>query len=448
MTIKDLLTLSVRNLWRRKLRTALTVLGVVIGTASIVLMMSLGLAIQRESEQMIDSLGGLTTVEVMGADGGHFDMYGGGGNNAGAKKLNDQMVKQFDNIPHVTATLPKMRLNAQLMFGRYQTDNWPELLGVDPKRLEPFGIELVSGRMFTPQDKYGIIAGPLTFAQYNYNTGAMKEIPFDREKDQDKLIIRLGWEDPSAAFLGGQKTSKDYKIKLLGEVKTANPWMSVVYMNIDTVKAFNQEVMKLESYGDESNLKSRMRQRDTTYDTVSVKVDALEHVEEVQSQIQEMGFQTHSMLEMNESMQQQMGQIQAVLGGIGAVSLLVAAIGITNTMVMSIYERTKEIGVMKVIGASVASIRNIFLTEAVLIGFLGGVFGILLSLGGSKLLNFLYQGSGASEFSGGVGMISYIPPWLVIVAVTFAGVIGLASGYLPAIRATKLSAIEAIRTNG
>jgi ABC-type antimicrobial peptide transport system permease subunit len=161
-----------------------------------------------------------------------------------------------------------------------------------------------------------------------------------------------------------------------------------------------------------------------------------------------MGFQTNSLNDALETMQQQARMIQAILGGIGAISLLVAALGITNTMIMSIYERTKEIGVMKVIGASIADIKKLFLLEAALIGLIGGVFGLLLSLVISYLLNhvrFSFFTVINEMFSGTDLTISLITPWLCGMALIFAAFIGLVSGYFPARRAMRLSALAAIR---
>ena len=134
--------------------------------------------------------------------------------------------------------------------------------------------------------------------------------------------------------------------------------------------------------------------------------------------------------------------IQAVLGGIGAVSMFVAAISIANTMMMSIYERTKEIGVLKVLGCSLGSIRNMFLIEAGFIGFMGGTAGLALSYGISELVNrFL----GSALMGGQSGDISRIPPWLAGTAVVFAIIVGILAGLLPALRAMKLSPLAAIR---
>ena len=172
----------------------------------------------------------------------------------------------------------------------------------------------------------------------------------------------------------------------------------------------------------------------------------MKNVQEVQKQIKEMGYEAYSLNDELESMKKQAAVIQAVLGGIGAVSLLVAAIGITNTMVMSIYERTKEIGVMKVIGASLKDIKRLFLFESALIGLTGGVFGVGFSYLISFLINKFSGQFGQAIGAYGATKISIIPIWLIFAAMAFSALIGIMSGYFPARRAMNLSALEAIRT--
>lgn len=152
-----------------------------------------------------------------------------------------------------------------------------------------------------------------------------------------------------------------------------------------------------------------------------------------------MGFQANSNTEWLKQVKQQMRTIQFVLGGIGAVSLFVAAIGIANTMMMSIYERTKEIGILKVLGCDLEDIRRMFLIEAGFIGLFGGVLGLALSGGISVVVNIAARNSAYEN-------ISYIPIWLVVAAVIFAVLIGMAAGVLPALRAMKLSPLAALRT--
>jgi ABC-type antimicrobial peptide transport system permease subunit len=173
-----------------------------------------------------------------------------------------------------------------------------------------------------------------------------------------------------------------------------------------------------------------------------VEVDDMKNVSEVQKIINDMGFQASSQMDWLEQSQKQSNMVQGVLGGIGAVSLFVAAIGIANTMMMSIYERTKEIGIIKVLGCDMRNIKNMFLLESGFIGFMGGVIGILLSYGISFIANKFLSG----QFLVGIeGDLSRIPPWLSLAAIGFAIFVGMAAGFFPALRAMKLSPLAAIR---
>jgi ABC-type antimicrobial peptide transport system permease subunit len=174
------------------------------------------------------------------------------------------------------------------------------------------------------------------------------------------------------------------------------------------------------------------------YNQAYVRVDDMQYVSKVQEEIRSMGFQASSNVEWMSQVQEQSRSIQAALGGIGAVSLFVAAIGIANTMMMSIYERTKEIGIIKVLGCDMSAIRNMFLAEAGFIGLIGGAVGLILSYIISVLINFVAK---ESYYAG----ISYIPFYLAVMALVFAVVIGMLAGLFPALRAMKLSPLAAIR---
>ena len=169
----------------------------------------------------------------------------------------------------------------------------------------------------------------------------------------------------------------------------------------------------------------------------------MNNVVALQKALNDMGYDAYSQAEWVESQQRTMGYIQAVLGGIGAVSLFVAAIGITNTMMMSIYERTKEIGVMKVLGCDLRNIRSLFLMEAGFIGFIGGVIGLILSIILSVAVNKV--AAGVNDYMGTTGGISYIPVWLGALSLVFAVMVGMVAGFFPARRAMRLSPLAAIR---
>ena len=155
--------------------------------------------------------------------------------------------------------------------------------------------------------------------------------------------------------------------------------------------------------------------------------------------IKDLGYSTYSMQSMRDELNKQTRQIELMLGGLGAISLLVAAIGITNTMMMSIYERTKEIGVMKVLGCDMRNIQAMFLMEAADIGLVGGIVGLGISYLISMIINKVVAASG------NMSSLSYIPLWLAGASVIFAVVIGMAAGYFPSKRAMKLSPLAAIR---
>ncbi len=217
-------------------------------------------------------------------------------------------------------------------------------------------------------------------------------------------------------------------------------------MDIDQLTKIQEDVARKNRNNGDNNDRRNRDEDENKYESVKVKVDDMKNVKAVQDQIKELGLEAWSLSDILENMKQTSAGIQAVLGGIGAVSLFVAALGITNTMIMSIYERTREIGVMKVLGAELKDIKRLFLFEAGLIGLLGGMIGIGLSLGISKLINNV----GFNFMNGGYGdasSISVIPLWLVGMSLVFSIFVGVISGYYPARRAMRLSALEAIRTD-
>ena len=217
-----------------------------------------------------------------------------------------------------------------------------------------------------------------------------------------------------------------------------------IYTDIDLLKTQLKKIYRKNPIPGQPTNKKGKPYNYFVYNMIYVNVDDMENVTEVQKAITDMGYEAYSSMQWLEQAQQQTDMIQAVLGGIGAVSLFVAAIGIANTMMMSIYERTKEIGVLKVLGCALGDIRTMFLMEAGFIGFMGGVLGLGLSYSVSAAIN-KFLGASLSGMTGGSGAISRIPLWLSGSAVVFAVLIGMLAGLFPALRAMKLSPLAAIR---
>ena len=219
-----------------------------------------------------------------------------------------------------------------------------------------------------------------------------------------------------------------------------NEFSYSAYCDIDAMKNLLQREFKGRAIPDQPLQKNGKPYREIFYSMLIVNVDDMENVSAVQQLINDMGYQASSSMEWIESDMQIMNIVQAVLGGIGAVALFVAAIGITNTMMMSIYERTKEIGIMKVIGCRIRDIQALFLIEAGYIGLIGGTLGVGLSYILSIVINKIIAGTEM-----GFDQISRIPVWLGGISVLFAILIAMLAGFFPSVRAMKLSPLAAIR---
>ena len=441
MNNRDLLLMGLGNLLRRKTRTILTVLGVVIGTCSIVVMLSLGIAMDRGFQEQLSYMGDLTIIDV-----NNYGYYDGGMGGGQQVKLDENAVSQFQKIPRVTAVMPVRSIYMKMAAGRYV--GYVNVIGIDPEVMEPFGFSAEEGRLLHPSDRDAIVFGVSVAydfynprMQRNYNHWMSRDNPPPVDVLSAKLVMttdmqygetRNRWQDDTDST-----PPKVYDVRGVGILAESNSEKDYsAYMNRSSLEKIMEEERR-------NNRNERNRNQDQ-FERVRVKVDTIEDVESVQSAIQALGYQTFSLTDILNSMKETSRMIQGILGGIGAVSLLVAAIGITNTMVMSIYERTREIGVMKVIGAQLTDIKKLFLIEAGLIGFSGGVVGVLLSLLISMGLNHIGAGfMGPGSTSG----MSVIPLQLALMAVAFSTLIGIVSGYSPARRAMKLSALEAIRND-
>ncbi len=464
MKISDEIGLSARNLLRRKGRTALTLVGVVIGTCMVVLMISLGIAQTKTNEEMLQSWGDLTQVQIYG----YGTMMGSDGK---PLYLDDAAITNIKQIPHVAAATPYAQaynLEGEITAGRngrYTSDIY-NLIGIDPTALEPMGFALQSGSWPTntpaseKATKLQVLVGSSTGYNFqdsrkSYNSPKRyryegqtdangKELPpfVDIDKDKMTLTIKTGE--------GSTEKSRSWELEVVGVLEPDGAkgyWtQSGIVLRIQDMK------MLQKIYNDMTKTKEESK----SYEQVYVKVDDLSNVTDVETAIHDLGFtNTYSMNQQREEMQKQVMNSQMIFGGIAAVSLLVAAINIINTMTMAIYERTREIGVMKVLGCELGNIRTMFLLESSTIGFIGGLIGLGISLIASFVLNNLStlgQGldlsglmGGGYYMGGGGGTISIIPPWLMLAALVFATLVGLVAGILPANKAVKISALEAIR---
>ena len=449
MRFLDLLTMSINNLRRRKVRTALTVLGVVIGTASVVVMVSLGIGLNALMMEMYSSYGSMTAIEIYN--------YGNNGNNGTSDNplyLTDDTVKEFLRIPHVTSASPVLETNVILKQGVYETNT--SINGVTREFMEQ--IPLGQGKLPDPKStEMEFIYGNAVVQWFqNSKTGKgywdTQELP-DIDYMNKPMFVIFDTDAYYQSRSGGSgdgtpvKAPKKYLIRTAGVVEGGiddyNSYAYGVYTDIDQLKTQLKKLYKKKPIPGQPTNKKGKPYSYFIYNQAYVYADDMENVTAVQKAITDMGFQANSQMEWIEQSQQTYNMIQLVLGGIGAISLFVAAIGIANTMMMSIYERTKEIGVIKVLGCDLRTIRNMFLLESGFIGFMGGVIGVAISYGIGFIMNH-FLGIG-QIMTGQAGDISRIPLWLATAAVVFAIFVGMAAGFFPSLRAMHLSPLAAIR---
>lgn len=444
MRISDLFVMGLRNLSRRKARTALTIIGVIIGTISIVVMISIGVGMNKNYESQVMELGSLTTITVER----HAPIFDNDGKYVDSKEqtMDDKFVEQLRGIKHVKAVSPVISKSATLSSGKYQ--GWLQIMAMDTNTFADFDFpELASGSYPTEENNNIIVMGAEASSNfYDPRSRIWKPITIDFGKD--KVFLKFGYEYQPA------EGKKEFSMKITDYalMEKTNNWEfdGVAYMDIGYFKSlYKKYASSLKAEDRKKALKSL-----ETYESIKISVDNVKNLDEVQKQIKEMGFQPTSLGTFLKPMQETSKMLQMVLGGIGALSMLVSAINIANTMIMSIYERTKEIGIMKVLGCYIKDIKKLFLFEAGIIGLMGGIIGIIISYITSWGINKFGQPLFKSLFAGNYmynmdnTKFSVIPIWLPFLAAGVAITIGLVSGYYPARRATKISAIEAMKTDG
>jgi len=403
MTFNDILKESWLSISGNKLRSFLTVLGIIIGVMAVVIMVAVGETVQQSITDQFSSLGTNTIVIRAGA------ARVGGVRMGNRQTLTIDDAEYLAQLPDVAAVSPMQNSSAQVVFGN---KNWStSMVGVYPDYQIVQNIEMDQGA-FLDMDA---VKNASTYAVIGPDTANELGMP----KNPVGQIIRI--QNTPFVIIGMTKAKGDSGMGSADDM---------VIIPITTLKkrlsgsrfpkAVQSIILKL--YQDADNniateqitaiLRSRHKLKDADDDD----------------------FQITDMKQVMETMNTVTGYIKILLVAIAAVSLLVGSIGIMNMMLVSVAERTREIGVRKAIGAREMNIIIQFLSESVLISFIGSMTGLILGEG-------LAQGVGRF-------ILGYNVPlsiWPVVVSVTVAIVVGLSSGVFPAIKAAKLNPIDSLR---
>ena len=459
MTFFDIFQMSLKNLYRRKGRTFLTVSGVVIGCCAIVIMVSLGIGMKEAQEQMLSQMGNLTRITVTPAPVASAD-----------KAAMDQTAAaKIGKIPGVESVIARKKMELgelSLLAGeknRYRRD-YVTIVGIPEQDFTRIGYVLKEGE-YPGKKPFEVLVGENFAYQFTDSKRPEGRNMVDYWLDEN---AKPYFEPVGAEIAIAQKKEKQQP-EQSGQIMTGtskDEWKVIEKMTVSGRLREDSDLYEDTGDGLVMRLKDMERmqkqlqkitgqKRKKEYDELYVNAENIKLVEPVEKEIRQMGFQTNSMESVRKPMEKDARQKQLMLGGLGAISLIVAAIGIANTMIMSITERTREIGILKALGCFLGDIKKEFLLEAAAIGFIGGAIGVTVSCLISRIMNYVSQnaslGGGFSEsmgFADSAGtsaVMSVIPPWLGVFALLFSALIGVAAGYYPANKAVKISALEAMK---
>jgi putative ABC transport system permease protein len=451
MTFRDTLALAFRNLGQAKLRTSLTTLGVSIGIASLAGMMSLGVGLQDQTVGRFTRSGVFDAITVIPSQP-LPPLLGGRGSGrrpfgqprvqegqAGRVELDDDAIRQFAALEHVREVYPTIRVPVEVRFE--DRSEFAAATGV-PLSLRGEGAfqSIPHGSFFSNDtDNACMLSLDLATRIDEQNPGRL----IGRELTVTHAVAAPPGS-ASAEVVGGvsvRRVEEHYRIVGIVERETGPGVGSVVSpLMIPLGRARTMTANGV--LGPQGLLRERPERR--TYATVTVKVVQPQYTQDVEDRIKQMGFSAFSLNDALAGAKRAFIILDIILSLVGSIALAVSSLGIVNTMVMSILERTREIGIMKAIGGSDGDIRRIFLIEASAIGLIGGVAGVILGWVVGRLVN-----AGANIYirnqGGTPGDLFSLPFWLIGGAIGFSVALSLAAGLYPASRAARLDPIQALR---
>lgn len=459
MKLPDLTELALRNLRESLLRNSLTTVGISVGVASLVAMLSLGIGLQQMASRRLVKSGLFDTIivssrrEMRGMDREEER----NGPIFGESRILDEAARQeIERMPNVSEAYPDIRFATELRFedkphltmvtalplsarsndafdgmqGTFFTsDSAPEailqksfaeeLLGKTPPlgAPEPNVTDLAQPLLGKELVMHFAQRGPTPTTGSNSETGDVAGASYSVVSREQRLkIVGISDQDPES-MRGSSRAKVFLPLKLAESLHVMLP----------------TDLREISRASDEA-----------VYSSISVRVKNPAKIQAVEDGIKKMGFTTFSIADASRGLRQFFGVLYAFLGIFGSLALIVASIGIVNTLVMAILERRREIGIMKAIGASDGDVRRLFFAEAGAMGVLGGVLGVLFGWAIGQAINFgtnIYlkrQSLPPENFWA-------VPWWLVAFAIGFAFVVSLVSGLYPAGRAAKLDPVQALR---
>jgi ABC-type lipoprotein export system ATPase subunit/ABC-type lipoprotein release transport system permease subunit len=426
ITLKDLTRTAIDNLRRRPIRNILTAAGVLIGIVTLVAMVSFGVGVQNEVNRNFQALG-LENVFVSPTFPEIEDAFDPFGLALPEVPLTPEIAEQFKELSTVQSVTPVLNLPNSIEISlSYLENSIPIRLsgGFGDDQRGPGGPdflsppEMLAGSPLGEGDTQGLVLPDGLADQLLEGSNLSYENLID---ETATLTVRLprGETKEFSAAIGGVRQAQGARSVDLGisERTAIKAWW---YGRPDTLSTDGYDMLIIRA----------------------VDENAVSSIVEIAN---EMNLEAQSLGAILELANRVLTILQVLLGSVGALALLVATLGVANTMMMAIYERTREIGILKAIGATNQEVRRMFTADAVLLGLIGGIVGVILGTLLGRLVDWAGHQYLASEGVTGIGQMSIVPPWLAIGALIFAGFIGVIGGIYPATRAARLDPVEALR---
>jgi putative ABC transport system permease protein len=400
MNYSDVAKLSTRMFKTNPARTWLTILGMGVGTGAVVTLVSLGFGLQQILMEQI--VGGDTLLSLNVANPV-----------SRAVELNKRTVEDLRKLENVKDVAALASFPALITFEGLTGNAFVQ--GASPAYLKYTGARAVAGELFKEKED----------VQNAGNVILSKAVlKLFEVKDPAKVI---GKKVSFRVFVPKENSTEKEEVVLTREYKI---------VGVTNEENYIAAVLTLPELSSHIAINS--------YEKVQVRVTAIEFLDTVQKAVVGKGFTVTALSKTVDQANKIFTAIQAILAAFGGIALIVSAIGMFNTMTVTLLERTGEIGVMRTLGASSNDIKILFITEAVIVGILGGVVGILIGGGIGFSLNGMMN-LAASKFGGkSVSLFVYPLPFLAFI-MAFSGVVGFLTGVFPARRAAALNPLDAIR---